>query len=646
MIKTTKSISANECVNLIIWGVGQGYAQNKYLINNMKYRLVDTLKEKWGSVIDGIEVENPDILYGSQYDYIAISTSLYFEEIFHRLTYQYSVPSEKIILLVDIEKELLFRRIGKYKLQKCNGPKILFGYCFLVYENCRVHDYLLAESLRLRGADITAVICGGIQEVECSAFGGVWGNDAHNIEEKKAKHKHNCLRCKRYEQKTWGHWGNFEVLSAIDFLTEDEKDFAKAFIRRQDINLVSNWTYKYFPIGEWALRRYFNHQLISYKNSWNQIEEDEIRGIVYNEMIMCIASLKIVDKVNPDIIYSNDSFYFPYSILEAIAKDRNIPFYNAYGFRKNTYSYAMNTSTVSMDLDSAWKTFSKRALNNEECGFIIEYIKNRKYGKDMMINTADPLKSAKEVKWNSIYGTINNSKKTALLATNVTWDAAALNKGIVFGNIVDWVLYTIDLFSKNTEWQLIVKAHPAEVNKSVPEAHERICLIVLKKYNNQLPSNIILIDGDAPVSVYELLNQIDLGMVYTTTVGLEMCCNGIPTITIANAPYRNKGFTYDPVTISEYEEQLNLLMNTKLSNEELERMVHQAQKFFLLYYFIYMLPNPFYTFSYEEGASLTIRDAEELLPGRNELWDYICDSILAKKAILSEKRFPPYKLEV
>lgn len=633
-------------MNLIIWGAGREYIKNKHLLKHLDYKLVDTSEEKQGSIVDGVIVENPDILLKIKYDYIVVTTDTYFEEIYHRLITQYFVPNRQIIRLYDIDKEILMRNIGTYKALRTSGPKIMFGYCFLQYENCRIHDYLLAESLRFRGAEIIPVICGGIQELDCSGYGGKWGNDTHDITNKEINHSRNCSYCLGCNKLTWSEWGNFSIISANDFVTDEDKLFVREFVHKLEIKSISNWRFQYFPIGKWALRRYFNKELISHKNEWNEIEVAEIRSLAFNVMIMCIASLKIVEDVKPEVIYSNDSFYYPYSILEMIAKKKNIPFYNAYGFRKGTYSYALNTPSVNMDFDSAWKTFSQKELSDDEKTFIEHYIINRRYGADMMLNTADPFQSVKQIKPESIYGIIDNKKKTALIATNVTWDAAALDRGIVFENTADWVLHTIDWFVNNNEWQLIVRAHPAEINKLIPEARERICSIILKKYHNKLPSNIILIDGDAPVSIYDLLGIVDLGIVYTSTVGLEMCCNGIPVILVAEAPYRGKGFTYDPTNVKEYEEQLEKHVKVSLIANEIEVIKKQARKFFLMYYFIYMLSNPFYRFAYGERAEMLIKTPSELMPGQNQIWDYICDSILAKKPILSGNRFPPYRLEV
>lgn len=615
-------------------------------MEGMNYRLVDSSVDKQGTFLDGIEIENPDIIHQCRYDCVVIATGLYFQDIRNVLMRKYSVPYDKIIALSDLQKEALMRDIGMRPAKKTGGPRILFGYCFLIYENCRIHDYLLAQSLRLRGAEIIPVSCGGAQKQQCSVYGGAWGNDTHDIHEKELNHRDNCFQCMGCDKRTWSGWGGFEMVSAADFLTEDEKRLAEDFISQQDIRFIENWNYEYFPIGRWALRTYFNIELISHKDRWDEIEEGEIRCMAYNVMAMCIASQKIVEYIKPDIIYSNDSFYYPYSILEVIAKEKNILFYNAYGHRKNTYTYAMGTPSISMKFDSAWETFSKRELEETESRFIDEYVLNRKHGRDMLINTADPFQSAREVKSSSVHGTMRKDRKTALLATNVTWDAAALDKGIAFKNIEEWVLHTVDFFENNSEWQLIVRSHPAEMNKLMPEARERVCQIVLTKYDGRLPDNIILIDGDAPVSIYELFDHVDIGITYTTTAGIEMCCNGIPVITVADAPYRGKGFTYDPVCVKEYEDCLETLMNGLIPKGQLEMWERQAKKYFLLYYFIYMLPCPFHRYERESGAEMKIKSAAELLPGNDEILDYICDSILEQKAILSKDRFPPYRLEV
>ena len=46
----------------------------------------------------------------------------------------------------------------------------------------------------------------------------------------------------------------------------------------------------------------------------------------------------------------------------------------------------------------------------------------------------------------------------------------------------------------------------------------------------RLPEHIRLIGPKEKVNTYDLVEVADLGLVYTTTVGMEMAMNGVPVI--------------------------------------------------------------------------------------------------------------------
>lgn len=630
-------------MKLIVWGTGNDYTLHRDKLSGHEVILVDSNDLKQGKMLDGKLIMNPNIIRTTKYDCIIVATSKFYDEVSNILISEYNVPQNKIFVIDDIEKELLMYKIGhKQYPQEPVKKRIMFGYCFLIFENCRIHDFLLAESLRTRGAEIIPVSCGGLQEMQCSVYGGFWGNNNKESQKRKEQHLLNCKKCVSFDKKVWEQWGNYNLVDVSQNLTYIEKGNAREYVDKLDMSCWKEWEYKGYPIGIWAAKTYYNNYLISNKKCFDKQEEKIFRDLVYNVIIICIASEKAIDLIKPDIIYSNDSFYYPYIILEVIAKKKNIPFYNAYGYRKDTYSYAKNEATLNFPLSDAWTTFSKKNLAYAEERFIDSYIQNRKYGKDMMINTANPQMCIDELNKKSIYGKIDINKKTALMATNITWDAAALFRETIFESIQEWVLNTIEYFEQNEQWQLIIRCHPAEIAKILPQAQERISELVLNKYNNKLPSNIILVDSDAPISIYDLLPYVSLGIVYTTTAGLEMSCMGIPVITVGQAPYRGKGFTFEPQDKEDYYQKIEDVLR---KNEKIENIELLAKKFLLLYYFVYMLPNPFYEYSHENGAKMYDYNENILEYGRNPAWDYICDSIMEEKDILSADRFPPYDVE-
>ena len=70
-----------------------------------------------------------------------------------------------------------------------------------------------------------------------------------------------------------------------------------------------------------------------------------------------------------------------------------------------------------------------------------------------------------------------------------------------------------------------------------------------------MPSNIHLVAAGDPINTYDLVEIADLGLVYTTTVGMEMAMSGVPAIVGGQTHYRGKGFTQDPVSWEEYSKQ-------------------------------------------------------------------------------------------
>ena len=107
--------------------------------------------------------------------------------------------------------------------------------------------------------------------------------------------------------------------------------------------------------------------------------------------------------------------------------------------------------------------------------------------------------------------------------------------------MAEWITRTVQYFSGKPEIQLVVRIHPGEVL-----VHGTSMLDVVRQVMPRLPEHIRLIGPKDKVNTYDLIEVADLGLVYTTTVGLEMALSGIPVVTAGQTHYRGRGFTIDP----------------------------------------------------------------------------------------------------
>jgi hypothetical protein len=106
-----------------------------------------------------------------------------------------------------------------------------------------------------------------------------------------------------------------------------------------------------------------------------------------------------------------------------------------------------------------------------------------------------------------------------------------------------------------------------------------------------LPEHIHIIKPEEKVNTYDLVEVSDIGLVYTTTVGMEMAMTGIPVVVAGQTHYRGRGFTLDPGSWEDYFQKLDSLFTqpagSRLSREQVNLAWQYAYRFFFEY------PRPF-----------------------------------------------------
>jgi capsule polysaccharide export protein KpsC/LpsZ len=141
-------------------------------------------------------------------------------------------------------------------------------------------------------------------------------------------------------------------------------------------------------------------------------------------------------------------------------------------------------------------------------------------------------------------------------------------------------------FASHPEVQLVIRIHPGELITKAPSVADLVHKVLLS-----IPENIHLIPADAKVNTYDIVEIADLGLVYTTTVGMEIAMSGVPVIVVGNTHYRGKGFTIDPDSWETFFTMLNQVVANpaqyRLSQAQVEQAWNYAYRFFFEY------PHPF-----------------------------------------------------
>jgi hypothetical protein len=181
---------------------------------------------------------------------------------------------------------------------------------------------------------------------------------------------------------------------------------------------------------------------------------------------------------------------------------------------------------------------------------------------------------------------LHSEKPLALVCTNVVGDSLALDRQVFTEGMAEWLQRTVQHLAERRDVQLVVRVHPGEL---LGAGHPSIEIV-----NNamaDLPEHVTVIPPDSDINTYDLIELAHVGLVYTTTVGMEMAMLGVPVIVAGDAHYRNKGFTHHPESMKGYLGTLDQLLaepqGRRLPEEQVQLARRYAYRFFFEYPFAY-----------------------------------------------------------
>jgi len=109
-----------------------------------------------------------------------------------------------------------------------------------------------------------------------------------------------------------------------------------------------------------------------------------------------------------------------------------------------------------------------------------------------------------------------------------------------------------------------------------------------------LPSHIHLIKPTEKINSYDIVDIATVGLVYTTTMGLEMPMSGVPVIVSGQTHYRGRGFTMDPESWVSYYRMIGNVLDNPAGAALTEDQVKLAWQYAYSFFFEYARPFPWH----------------------------------------------------
>jgi hypothetical protein len=298
------------------------------------------------------------------------------------------------------------------------------------------------------------------------------------------------------------------------------------------------------------------------------------------------AALELMPGGRFDVVIIPNGSILEFGIFYRIARHLNTPCVTIeFGEQRERMWIAQDDEVMRLDTTDLWDQRGSLALGEDELEDLKTLYSARKGGR-IWANFARQWQAGESMGAQETRNVINldPDKPVALLCTNVVGDSLALGRQVFTTGMADWLAKTVRHFAQRDDVQLVVRVHPGEL---LGAGHPSVEIV--QSALPDLPPHVTVVPPESSVNTYDLIELTNLGLVYTTTVGMEMAMNGIPVIVSGMTHYRQKGFTYDPETMPEYVSTLDKLLrqpkNYRLPHAQVELAWAYAYRFFFEYPF-------------------------------------------------------------
>jgi hypothetical protein len=294
-----------------------------------------------------------------------------------------------------------------------------------------------------------------------------------------------------------------------------------------------------------------------------------------------------LEKFKPDMVLLPNGTIFEFGMIYQVARYLGLSTVTyEFGEQRDRLWLAQDAEVMRQDTSALWKARQSQPLSKGQLEQLRKLFAARQKAS-LWENFARrwqgvPSEGGAQVR--KILGLDN--RPIVLLATNVIGDSLTLGRQVFSDSMTEWLERTVQYFASRPNIQLVVRIHPGELVTKGPSVAG-----VVHRILPSIPEHIHLVPADAKVNTYDIVEIADLGLVYTTTVGMEMAMSGVPVMVVGNTHYRGKGFTLDPFSWEDYFARLTSELSgnapTQLSESQLEQAWNYAYRFFFEY------PQPF-----------------------------------------------------
>ena len=506
--------------------------------------------------------------------------------------------------------------------------KVLSFSPFAFWRLHSLYEVAICHNLRWRGHPVTYVICDGLFS-DCDMF---WESTCG------PRPDNACAICQSNVQRSLTDLG-IQPTPLSKYRQIDHNAVAKEFVERIKDSELLEVCFDGYQISNYIKSSVHSHLRINSIDLDNQKHRSTLRSYIYSGIIALVLIRRMLSIEQPSIVLLFNGRLAVTRIALELCKELGIRVVcHERGIEAESLLLWENESCLSLrpykELAENWRNIP---LTATEFVRIAQWLDDRQKGKNLNWKAFSVEGSMGEVG-----GFISrNAGRTILgLFTSSTDELVAEDEfKSAFGTQQDWIQHNINIAISNSEIVLLIRVHPNSGSKNSNGVnHDEINYF--NELKKSLPENVHIISADDNCSSYALLNKISIGLVYVSTIGLEIACRGIPVICAANSPWVFCDAIHNVNSHSEYDDLLLTLMSSGTTRENRYIRTRAAMRFAYAIVYRWGISFPLIRMPNLHTGILDCRSVDDFRPGKHFCLDYCVDILLGSRSSVPTPIYP------
>jgi hypothetical protein len=454
---------------------------------------------------------------------------------------------------------------------------------FSPFANIWEHSFpesLVADGLQKQGVEVITVRCDRLFQDFCIAMSA----SGLNATDKLSKRRQVCSACIK-RRSFIDQSFNFNSLTLEGYLSEEDYRTVSELI---ECTTIANWTTQKLhgiPIGKYAAYEF----LLNYKILGTDIPVELFPVYLIqlkNSSLSLMAAERIIEETKPDRVITYNRLYGINHGFLAVAEKKGIPTYSIQGgghviHRGETITMFRDSQTQFQVLSSPnWEHYKNIPLGESDIHIVSTHLAGLReassafaYSSEYEARNPDELRT--------LWGIPNTAQVLLIpMSSEDELNAAELADLLpdrslrpnVFNDQFEWLRFIFEFAMTQPDKKFILRLHP----RMYPNKRENVTAPVLKKVLaliQDVPSNIIINYPTDDISLYDVMQIVDVTLGYRSTVGVELAAYGIPVVAPANRDFytypddiQRVGFTQE-----EYVSQIHKALSEGWSLENMRK---------------------------------------------------------------------------